>query len=307
MAYSNRFDKFGDSQRRAKFPHTSLPDAVQRQRQLREKYQYEYRRMPNGNIENNSTLFVKTGVAHYHQITEVFAKAVTEAKNREDIFGPNFECDVSVNLLRKKEGQYVGSAYVDLTNPALYYVLLGMNADGTERAWYEVDPSWQPPSISESSSDWADDVAIEPPRIRHELPALLLLSSYEYDEKQREHLMTTDTHGKITISPAFMPAFDNDCNPFVLFVQEVPSEDVKFLYEIFSRYARTRASDESDYSFYPRINIKPTRAGKLVATVKYAHQNDAGFAMAMLKKIRALFNGQEIVMPVRNARLLPGH
>ena len=57
-------------------------------------------------------------------------------------------------------------------------------------------------------------------------------------------------------------------------------------------YARTTSA-----GLYPKITIKETRNGNTVALVRYAHEYDAGFAIVMLRKVRALYNGHEIIMP----------
>ncbi len=277
---------------------SSIPEMIRHQWSESQKYGYKYRVLQNGNVENQSTIYVCTGVAYHHQVEEIFSQAIADAKSMPEVFGKDFECDVKINLLRRNTGEYVGVAYIDVTNPAFYYALLGLNVDGSDRAEYYDDPSWVPPT--EPIKCWADDVEV--PKLRKELPPLIALSQYEYDEKQKAHLGTDESHGRITISPAFKPAAEENCDPKILFVQNVPSTNVAFLYAIFARYARTWPSEPTENTFYPKIHVKETRTGELVALVQYYHEFDAGFAMAMLRKVRALYNGEEITMPVRYAR-----
>jgi hypothetical protein len=275
-----------------------IPQAILKQQELSKKHKYKYRVLSsNGNVENSSTFYVATGVAHHEQVLEIFQKAIQEATAMPEVFGNDFECDVIVNLLRRRNPEtgkmvYSGIAYVDVNNPKLYFALLGLNIDGSERAEYYEDPEWVP---TESNS-WADQVC---PTLRRELPPILTLPTYEYDEDQKEHLNTDATHGNVNISPAFKPSVSDDVDPCVLFVQGVPTKNLNFLYEIFARYARTPKGDE----LYPKISIKETRNGSTVAFVRYAHEYDAGFAIVMLRKIRALFSGQEIIMPVCHAEI----
>ena len=101
-------------------PTTVLaPVAVDEQKRLRSKFQYRYRSVNNGNVENNSTLYVNTGVAHPHQVEEIFNEVIERSRNMPEVFGENFECDVQVNLVRKHNGQYMAYAFVDLSNPAV--------------------------------------------------------------------------------------------------------------------------------------------------------------------------------------------
>lgn len=275
-----------------------VPQPVREQWKLREKHNYEYRVLENGNIENNSTLYIATRVAHTYQIESLFHQAIQRAKSMPEIFGEDFDCDVVVNLVRRNTGQYVGVAYVDVSSPIFYNVLIGLHPDGSERAEYYDDPSWIPPV---SGKSWADD--IECPKLRKEFPPLLRLSEYEYDQEQKEHLNTDETHGTVIVSPAFINTGWHDSDSYTLFVQNVPANDINFLYAIFARYARTNIGDLNNSSnYYPKITIKETREKRLVALVKYAHWHDAGFAFAMRRKICALYQEKEIILPVRFAR-----
>jgi len=284
---------------RAAFPpkRNYIPEPVQDQLRLRKKFSYGYRVLDNGNVVNTNTLYIGTGVAHPYQVEALFAQAIQTAKNMPEVFGEDFECDVVVNLVRRNTGQYMGVAYVDVTCPAFYYALIGLNTDGSDRAEYYDDPSWEPPPESNSWADYVDC-----PKLRREPPPIIKLGEYEYDQEQKEHLETDETHGSLTVSPAFITSGWHETDPKTLFVQNVPSDDLKFLYAIFARYARTNVED-SEYDYYPKITIKETRSKQLVALVRYGHWHDAGFAYAMLRRVRALYKGKEVIMPVRFARL----
>lgn len=300
----------------------AVPAAVIKQLELRKKHNYTYRVVSNGNIENNCTLYVNTGVAHAHQIEELFKDAIERAKKMPEVFGDDFECDVKVNVVRRHSGEYMAYAFVDLTNPKLYYALIGCNVDGSERAIYVDDPNWSPPASTPPTAkiswatgkSWADDDDDEPifrappsaPKIRRELPPLLTLRSYTYDKQQMEHLQTQETQGTVTVSPAFItPGVNDEYDDCSLYVSEVPEVDYDFLYEIFSRYARSSSPDEDETHFFPKITIRKSNkegAGKgLYAIVQYAHPYDAKYALQMLQKIRARYNGVDISMPVRHA------
>jgi hypothetical protein len=302
-----------------------IPKAVLEQRALCKKYRYTYRLEKNGNIENNTTLYVNTSVAHSHQVDALFIDAIERAKKMPDVFGSDFECDFRVNVVRRHTGEYLGYAFVDVSNPKFYYALIGCNTDGTERVEYVDDPNWVPPkTVPRAPADekpdpnrkfnWADecvDVPVSPPKIRRELPPLLVLKEYQYDDEQKSHLQTDETHGTLSVSPAFItPGVKEEYDDCSLYVSEVPAVDYDFLYEIFARYARS-SYRESDNRYYPRINIhkcvkdrgSATDESKtgIFAIVEYAHHYDAAFARTMCQKIRARYNDKDINMSVRHA------
>ena len=281
-----------------------VPKAVMHQIELRRKYHYKYKELPNGNVENNSTLYVNTSVAHPYQIEELFANVVKRAKNMPEVFGKDFECDFQVNVVRRFNGTYLGYAFVDVTNPKLYYALIGCNVDGSDRALYIDDPTWKPPPVtSEEKTSWADDEVPTPPKIRKELKPLLHLDDYKYDEQQQTHLKTGETHGSVSISPAFIsPGINKEFDDCSLYVSDVPAIDYDFLYALFSRYARFNTEVK-----YPRITIRRSKNVKdnrpIFAIVQYGHHYDTAFAFLMLQKIRAKYNDVDISMPVRYAYL----
>jgi len=294
-----------------------IPTAVLNQRALRKKHNYIYRQIGNGNIENNSTLYVSTDLAHYHQIEKLFMDALAKAKAMPEIFGKDFECNIQINLIRKHTGQYMGYAFVDVDNPKFYYALIGCNVNGTDRVDYIPDPAWVPPAPRATQSprvlSWAEEteeiegIAVpSPPNIRIELPPLLILGRYQYDEQQLAHNKQhgdkkNETTGSMTISPAYItPGVSDDHDDTKLYVSHVPESDYDFLYAIFSRYARYESSDESDHRYYPKITIHKNTE-KMYAIVQYAHPYDVKFAVTMLRKIRAQYHNQDINMSVRAA------
>lgn len=303
-----------------------IPDAVLAQRELRKKYNYAYRVVNNGNVENNTTIYVTTLVAHPHQVEAQFKDAIARAKNMPEIFGENFECDFQVNVVRRYTGEYMGYAFVDVTNPKFYFAMIGCNVDGSDRAEFIDDPNWVPPKAvpkaprdHTKSFSWADECEepdenerqLLPPKIRRELPPLITLGEYEYDEQQRLHLQTDATHGSLSVSPAFItPGVKEEYDDCSLYVSEVPAIDYNFLYALFARYARSNSARENDRHHFPRINIrKCIKEGEekndnktgIFAIVEYAHPYDSAFCLCMNQKIRARYNDKDISMPVRYA------
>lgn len=297
----NRFAPLDKSRRRPP-PHKA---AVQ-QKQLCAKHNYTYQ-VEDGKVMNNSTIYAITSVAHMHQIEELLDDAIQQAKAMPEVFGEDFACDYKINLVRKHTGEYLGYAYIDLSNPKLYYALVGKNVDGSDRVEYIDDPNWVPqalvPSVGKPIS-WADETDdLERPKIRKGLPPILCLKKYAFDEEQKRHLETQDTHGTITLLRCYITD-EEDYDSTSLYVSDVPEEDYDFLYYIFARYARTRCYDK----YYPQITIhtyskkhQTLKNSKYYAIVKYLHHYDAAFARLMCQKIRARYKDRDVEMHVRFA------
>lgn len=140
-----------------------VPTPVLYQNELRKKYNYSYKLLSNGNVENNSTIYVSTSVAHPHQVENIIKNAINKAKNMPKIFGYDFECDFQINVVRRYTGEYLGYAFVDFTNPKFYYALTGYNVDGSERVEYKDDPNWISPkdtsTITNNIDSWNENTS----------------------------------------------------------------------------------------------------------------------------------------------------
>lgn len=308
----------------------TIPPAVQQQFEFCRKYAYHYRIMRNGNIQNNSTLYVRSETAHPDQIKQLFEEVIQKAKNLPEIFGQDFECDYRINHIQDKDGKYLGYAWVDVSNPALYYALIGRNVDGTDRIELIDDPDHpatpvkeesddlsdgemdysQPIVFTDSGSDWGQlgSSPKSPPKLRISLPPLLTMGEYEYDFDQKAHFDHKSTHGTIKVSPGYIvPGVGEGCDDRVLFVQNVPEKDYDFLYTIFGRYARfgslsLRSSLQPSDSFYPRIRFRK-QGDRLAATVEYENPYDAAYALTMSKKIRVIYQGRSITLITQQSRI----
>ena len=96
------------------------------------------------------TLFIKCDCASAQQIRATFGEALTMYQTAT---GKRLECRYRVNLLIDREGNSFGIAFVFVTNPAVYYMLLGKNPDGSDRIEYMDDPAWEPPADGELTND----------------------------------------------------------------------------------------------------------------------------------------------------------
>lgn len=313
--------------------------AVLLQKQRVEKYNYQYRKEEiNGNINNNTTLYLLTDTAHLHQIEEIFNKAIQKAKSMPEIFGEDFECDYKINLVKNKDNVYMGHAYIDLSNPKLYYALIGFNVDGTERVELEeiiTDIKEVKLSINKTESkSWADiteeeekiENAIKNLKNAKKLPPLLTLDPYLYDEDQRKHFLidkrqaelrerikiTKDeaekqrleaeieklNYGMITVSPSFITPGWD--KKYDNCCLRVMNVPAKDYNFLYNIFARYAKAKENDkFILAPFIEIyENPKDNTYYALVRYADPYDTAFALQMLKKIRTKYNGKEVIMNV---------
>lgn len=98
--------------------------------------------MESPRIYDNHTFFLKCECASIDQIRDAFIQAVTTYQNANKI---NLNCGIRVNLVKNNNGESYGIAFVFVTNPAVYHMLLGKNPDGSDRIEYRDDPCWTPP------------------------------------------------------------------------------------------------------------------------------------------------------------------
>jgi len=121
-------------------------------------------------------------------------------------------------------------------------------------------------------------------------------------------LQTEETHGTVCVSPAFItPGVNEEYDDCSLYVSEVPAENYDFLYTIFARYARSDTYIENERRFFPKITIRKSNKESAFNTegyyaiIQYSHPYDAAFALNMLQKVRAQYDGKDITMRVRYA------
>lgn len=154
-------------------------------------------------IYDEHTLYIKCGTATANDIRQAFSETLSKYKREVD---QTFQCRSRVNLVESRDGKSFGIAFVFLTNPAAYHMLLGKNPDGTDRIEYIDDPTWEPPSEGELTNrsgwssitdlpediDWGDisddedDYPTVCPKIARQLPPLMVLPPYKLTPEQME-------------------------------------------------------------------------------------------------------------------------
>lgn len=186
--------------------------------------------MSNNKIRDNHTLYLRCDCATVAQITASITSAISTYQKTH---GVNLDCRFKVSLVENRDGKSHGIAFVFVTNPAVYNMLIGRNSDGSSRIEYRDDPSWSAPAIDETSNDsgwsgisspiqastnWCDMVEEEAreerlrearaiPQIAVTLDPLMTLPPYTLTEEQvaqkREQIIAAN-EGKEDFDPAFV-------------------------------------------------------------------------------------------------------
>lgn len=222
-------------------------------------------------VYDTHTMYVHTTQTKEQVIADLGATLKT-LKRRPEF--RSLECDFRVNIPSDKEGRTFGHAYVYVSNPQVYHMLLKRKPDGSPNVRLTPDPNWTPPPPKEevdpfadgASLSWADLLDEEeeesPPMIAEALPPLLTLG----------------TEQDYVVEPAaLMKALDHYQVNNVLYSRAAPpwlSEiEIK---KIFQPYA-TRNS-----CTYPRVTFS---ARNEIFVTFDPGSHDARFALLMARKI----------------------
>lgn len=258
------------------------------------------------------TLYVTSGVAKEDQIVKCLKESIRQLEEKT---GKKYKCWVKVNLIVDKNGGYFGFGYIRISNPEIYWMLLGRNPDGTERSREYPDPDWVPPlpkpkTRSSEKKSWSemmedDDMYIHP-IIREELAPLMTVPGYKYDQFQREHLKTLaekDVGGEVIsipemgyfeISRAYAHKPDGKAHN-ILRAQKVPSWIPERIFKnVFSPYATDnknkfprKVGNTKIKDSYPFITILDGKDNSKIVLVEYDPSTQDGmFALLMTRKVR---------------------
>ncbi len=184
-----------------------------------------------------------------------------------------------VNYVMNARNEFLGFAYLWVSNPAVYHTLLGRNPDGSPRQriiYNDIDAdkaflteTWEWPDDAKPAvvPDFSKEAANEAPPITIEvLPPLVDVSYIE------------DSNGNavsINVMPAFVRASEL-CSSLV--IRNMPPGLTKqHLLDLFKPYSSTND--------YPIVNVTNSKDGRSRAFIYYhPHTRDACFAMLMRRK-----------------------
>ena len=218
---------------------------------------------------NKHTVYVVTGMAKKEQLemsVNFFKKELVRMFPKDGYE----KCEVIVNLVTDNAGNMYHYAYLWVSDPRVYYILVGMNPDGSER--YE-DEKEEKEDVDFDNLDF-DDVfteasKIKKPSIRKPLGPILSLPATEYTSEQKiqalEKLKTKATESGEKVEDITAPDYayyitsrahasktEDGYNYSVLY-SNVPvwvTEDM--LKEVFSKFSSEKSG------IYPKIFLEPT-------------------------------------------------
>ena len=231
---------------------------------------------------DNHTLYVRTGSATYDQILEIFNKAIITYENNNNL---TVSCQCRVNLLKNKEGESLGVAYVHISNPEIFHMILGKNSDGSERISYidSAPPTQKEFTITDSTNwaDWDDDDIVTTNKIPIQLEPLIVLPPYKLNNEQFNYL---------GVSRAYITDLESKYMPNILKCLHVPKwitkDDIKnkFIpYVSDSETLQDRTIKGKRFKeTYPFVNINDNRVAFIIFDPS---TNDARFALYMTKKL----------------------
>lgn len=284
---------------------------------------------PTEQYYDTNTLYIDSGVATEPQVADSLVKAINDAeeilgkklkelaisksknknrlKNKKPTEFIKQKCMYKINLLVNKEGAYHGYGYIRVSNPEIYWMLLGRNPDGTERIEEIPDPDWVAPKSPKTKSfeetlnatkskSWADVAEDEErhirPMITKMLEPLITLPGFKYDPDQLEHLKELAKEnnedpelvpdmGYFEISRGYAkPPYPGRIK-HKIFARNVPNwiplEAFKI---IFSPYVTSKYSKKE----YPQVKFINSKNGRLVFIDFDSSTTDGMFALLMTKK-----------------------
>ena len=149
-------------------------------------------------VFNTNTLKITSGVANKEDIILSFKKAILDVEKQ---LCRKFECPFKINIINildkvTNRQKKIGSGYIWIGNPELYWMLIGHNPDGSPRIEEYPDPNWIPKTKEETTMNdddlWADliesEISDQAPIIRKILPPLITLPGFKHSDGQKLEL-----------------------------------------------------------------------------------------------------------------------
>ena len=253
---------------------------------------------------DNHTLYVLSKYGTNDQLVQCVKKGL---ENVSKVLGRNIECKLIPNMMTNRDGSLVGAGFLHVSNEEAYNLIIGKNADGSDRVEYRDDPNWKPPVKSKEEAEqelsnkkitsWADLADEEDyiekqytcPKIKHVLPSLFELPMFELTPDQKLQY-PNGNEGKFTLLPARVNDLDDNLSPNVLCARNVPSwvskEKLKKLFLPFVSDSKTVVTHKVKGSYvkdtYPLVVIN--RENTVFVTFD-PKTRDAQFALHIRKKV----------------------
>ena len=260
-------------------------------------------------VSEEGFLFIHSGVFDKEQIELNLKSCVNKLSKLTDIQ----KWDYYVNVVENKEGVKFGHTYAWISNPKVYYALIGMNFDGSERIESVPDKNWTPPEKdyddaieeAEESNDWGllgeVEAAYERPNIKVEQEPLIIPPGIKYTEKQKKNLEIDDDFGFIEIFPARVTIRSEEQKINSFYSSCIPSwvnQDILYnFFKKFNKDGNIHICPRTKKKFsYPRISVSKNKTNSkwrngeesLNAQITFSplNKNISYFLINVIRKIK---------------------
>lgn len=210
-----------------------------------------------------------------------------------------------INMVKKNRVR-TGRAFVWVSNPCVYHMILGRNPDGSHRIITYEDPDWVPPEDNSDDpiplgSSWADimdeEEAKQCPLIEEQQPPLITIPTIKLTPEQQNEHEEKPTEIKPRIEAALAHDVSSDYNHNVLRSSALLSHmDEKFIRNEFVMYSTSKGTlnvrkgrgkgevSEEPYPYVKIVEHSTPRGKERVAYVTFdAATRDASFAFHMMR------------------------
>lgn len=190
---------------------------------------------------DSHTLFIKCECASAEQIRQAFSEALTTYQSTSKT---TIDCRFRVNRVENRLGESFGISFVFVTNPAVYYMLLSKNPDGSDRIEYRDDPSWSPPSDGDTVNDAGWSTILPPIYTRNMDWSEIIDKEVEYENSlQKEKARHTRPKIPFPLEPLMtLP-------PYQLTPEQIEAKRAKII-----------SDNEGKPGFDPALVVIPTTA-----------------------------------------------
>lgn len=224
-------------------------------------------------VSEEGFLFIHSSIFDKEQIELNLSACVNNLRKIDTTIN---QCDMYINVVENKDGMKYGHTYAWVSEPKIYYALIGKNFDGTDRVKRVPDENWMPPEKpyeealeeAEESSNWGLLGEVEEmyrrPMVKVELEPLVVPPGIKYSEEQKKKLETEENFGFIEIYPARITIRSEENKINSIYSSCIPSwvtQDI--LYEFFNKFNKDTnihmcPKTKKKFS-YPKISVSKNK------------------------------------------------
>lgn len=280
---------------------------------------------------NLHLLYIQTGYTNHEQIKSALQQTLHKVQKELKY---KIHTRFRINVVTKDNSKTMGYAYLWVTNPEFYHILLGNNPDGSSRIKIINDPDWQEGSQSDidriketmqTTTNWADiddlsqqlDSLTNRPTIEIKLPPIVVLPRIFYTDEQYQNILQDNYLNiylnndsippkfiDITIEQGYINNVRNGYTPYILQCCNTPEWiTIKMLKQIFIPYVTNpntevirRICGKRVKGTYPLVHINNNRKAFITFD---SNTQDASFALAMCMKLPLVNNTTKEISTLR--------